>query len=231
MTPQPLKQNHLPTALWLLIAILPLLSLLSACGKPDQPTIGLYLAIQRGDIDQIERHIAWGTDINGMDPDGRRPLHVAAGRGRHVISNLLINNGVKINAIDIEGKTALYHAVLSGRTQIARLLVEQGADLQPDELLDAVIIEHVVDRDIIPLLLEWGADINHREAKGMTPLLLAIGERQRVLVKFLIANGADVNAESDRGVRPLDLAVNLQAGDIIRLLHRNGARGSKKTEE
>ncbi|MEJ1437563.1 MAG: ankyrin repeat domain-containing protein [Candidatus Sedimenticola sp. (ex Thyasira tokunagai)] len=230
-TQQSPKCSYKSIRLWLLVAALLLLSLLSACGNPDQPTIGLYLAIQRGDIDQIERHIAWKTDINSMDSDGRRPLHVAAGRGRYVITKLLIDNRADINAGDRNGKPALYHAVLSGRTQIAELLVKRGADPQPDKLLDEVVNESVADRDIIPLLLKWGADIDHRDAEGRTPMMRAIIAKQRVLVKLLIANGADVNAENSRGHRPLDIANRLQDRDIIRLLHRNGARPSDKTEE
>ena len=57
-----------------LIPLLILILSLAACGQPDPPTIGLYPAIHRGDINQIERHIKSGTDINQVDADGNRPL-------------------------------------------------------------------------------------------------------------------------------------------------------------
>lgn len=211
------------TSRWLLLTAALILTLLTACGKPDQPTIGLYLAIHRGDIDQIERHIAWGTDINSMDAEGRLPLHDAAVKGEHVIAKLLIEHGAKINARDRDGHTPTYHAIITGRTQVAELMNKMGAEIEADRLLDAVIRERVQDRDIIPLLLRWGADINHRDSDGNTPLIQAVSDQQRVLAKFLIANGADVNSVNNRGERPLDIANRLQNGDIIRLLQRNGA--------
>ncbi|MES9906210.1 MAG: ankyrin repeat domain-containing protein [Sedimenticola sp.] len=213
-----------------ILAIL-FLSLLTACGEPDRPTIDLYPAIQRGDIDQIERHIAWKTDINGMDVDGRRPLHVAAGKGRYVITKLLVESGADLNADDRDGHSPLYYAVLAGRTQVAELLVKLGAEMAPDRLLDAVIEEGVADRDIIPLLLKWGVNIDHRDSDGNTPLMRAISKQQRVLVKFLIANGASVNSENNQGLRPLDLAEHLQEGSIGRLLLRNGATPSVTAQE
>ena len=203
--------------------LLALTLVLTACGKPDQPTIGLYLAIQRGDLDQIERHIAWGADINKKNVDGRRPLHEAAARGRHAITRLLIDNGADINARDQSDHTPLYSAIMGGRTQVAQLLVKRGAESDPDRLLDQLVESRVSDRDAIALLIRWGADINHLDNRGRTPLIQAISGGDRVLIKLLINKGADVNKPDGSGKRPLDLAVSLNDADIIRLLVKNGA--------
>ena len=67
-----------------------MLLLLTGCAEPDRPTVSLYLAVQRGDIDQIERHIYWGANINQPDPEGQMPLHVAAREGQWVVVELLL---------------------------------------------------------------------------------------------------------------------------------------------
>lgn len=205
------------------ILLIPLL-LLIGCGKPDQPTVSLYLAIQRGDIDQIERHISWGADINRLNIDGRRPLHVAAERGRIAITRLLIRNGADPNATDSEGHTPIHSALMNGRTQIADLLIKQGANYDPSRLLHQAVEKGVEDRDVIRFVLTRGGDINQPDDEGVTPLAKAIRGDYRVLVKFLIAAGADVNAPNRSGELQLQLAQQMKNPDIVRLLKRNGAK-------
>ena len=209
------------------IAILLFLTL-NACSPPDEPTIGLYLAIHRGDINQIERHIEWGSDINQVDADGRRPLHVAAERGRLAVVKLLIKHGAEIDALDREGNTPLYSAVMAGRTQIAMLLLKSGSKIDANYLLDQVVANSVADRDVIDFLLDQGAEINHQDEQGRTPLIIAISQDNRIMVKLLITNGADVNKPDNSGQTPLMLANERNKSDIIRLLKRNGAKVEPK---
>jgi len=209
------------------LTILLLVLMLAACGKPDEPTLGLYPAIHSGDINQINRHIRWGTDINQVDADGRRPLHVAAAQGSQVVVKLLLKNGADIGALDREGHSALYIAVMNGRTRVAELLIKQGAPYDANELLDEAVSNNLADRDVVRLLVSQGAQINRIDANGSTPLLRAITRNNRVLVKHLIAEGADVNQKDGDGRSPLVAAEEVGDTDIIRMLRRNGARLAK----
>lgn len=204
--------------------ILSALLVLAACSGPDQPSIGFYPAIQRGDIEQIERHIRWGTDIDQLDKDGKRPLHVAAELGNYAVVKLLIKNGADIDAPDREGHTPLYAAVMAGKPRVAEILIKQGARLDPDRLLDQAVANNLQDRDIVRLLVEQGADLNHIDPSGRTPLIQAIERSNRVLVKHLIANGADVDGRDSTARYPLALAEQLKQEDIARMLRRHGAR-------
>ena len=197
--------------------------LLSSCSDPNPPSVGLYPAIQRGDIDQIKRHIHWKTDVNQVDADGRRPLHVAAEKGRYVIVQMLVKNGAEIDAPDSKGRSPLYAALMAGRTQVAELLIKQGSSFDPNLMLRRMVSEGVADRDVIDLLMRQGADINHIGADGNSPLTLAITGGERVLVRQLIARGADVNQPDASGRWPLQLANQAEAADIALLLKRNGA--------
>jgi ankyrin repeat protein len=205
-------------------SLLLLLLFLTTCSAPDKPTIGLYLAVQRGDIDQIERHIYWGADINQPNVDGETPLHVAAAKGRLVVVKLLLKHAAEIDAANRDGHSPLYAAVMADRTQVAQYLVDQGAVIEPDQLLMEVVNNGVTDRDVVEFLLANGADINHTDTSGMTPLLLAITKNQRLLTKRLIAHGADVNKPGGSGKSPLQTATEGGNQEIIRLLKRNGAR-------
>ncbi|MEJ2575824.1 MAG: ankyrin repeat domain-containing protein [Gammaproteobacteria bacterium] len=196
---------------------------LAACGEPDRPSISLYLALQRGDIDQIERHIHWGTDINEFDPDGRRPLHVAAATGRVVVVKLLLKHGAEVNALDKENRTALERAVLAGRTQIADLLLSQGARLEPSTLLLDAAHAGARDRDIVRWLVDHGADLEARSTDGDTPLLIAVRDNNHRLARHLIDQGADVNVRDAGGTSALELARALGHEEIAHWLRRSGA--------
>ncbi len=196
----------------------------AACSEPDKPSIPLSLAVERGDINQIERHILWGSDINQPNINGEAPIHVSATLGNYIAVKLLVENGADINLADKNGISALGRAVISGRTQIAEYLLKQGAKQAPDQLLDLLVKTGNTSRDIIPLLIRWGAQINHQDESGQSPLMRAIAAGKRVLVKNLIQNGADVNLADNAGRRPLAVARAQGDEDIIRMLERNGAQ-------
>lgn len=204
----------------LLVAVL----LLVGCGQPDKPSIALYLAMQRGDIDQMERHIAWGSDIDAMLPNGQYPLHIAAEKGRLVMVRTLLKNGVDINRPTRDGDTPVELAILAGRTQVAELLLQRGADLDPTALLLKSATQGVTDRDTVRFLTERGADTEGRDATGDTALLIAIRQDNHRLATHLVNQGADVNVATADGQSALALARELGLGELVSQLQRQGAR-------
>jgi len=198
--------------------------LLTACSQPDQPTVGLYVAIKRGDLDQIERHIYWKTDINQNNVDGNSPLHESARAGRTVISEVLLDHGAMVNKLNRNNKTPLQLALENGRTQIAKMLIDKyRADFEPTLSLFDSVIAGVSDRDVFHFLANRNADFNAINDAGFSPLALAIAERNRVQAKHLIQYGADVNLAISNGKTPLDLARDNRDTDIEQLLLANGA--------
>jgi len=141
----------------LLPCLMLMLFVVAGCADPDRPTIGLHLALQRGDIDQIERHIFWQANINQAGPNGQMPLHIAAEKGRPIVTELLLKHGAEINNKDSNGNSPLHTAVMYGRTQVAEFLIERGAEFNPDRLLEDMVRNNVTDRDAIRLLLQNGA--------------------------------------------------------------------------
>ncbi|MBF0255923.1 MAG: ankyrin repeat domain-containing protein [Gammaproteobacteria bacterium] len=206
--------------LWLLCLLL----VLTACSGPkEKPSISLYLAIQRGDLNQIERHIAWNADLNAPLPDGLPPLHMAAAAGRVAISRLLIERGADANGLDTQSKTPLYRALERGRTQVAEQLLKQGAKLDAAELLRQLLQAQTLDRDVVAFLQNQGANLNQLH-QGRSLLGDAIRLNNLQLCKLLIRAGADVNLAETTGTSPLQLATASGNADIIRLLQQQGAK-------
>ena len=207
-----------------IIALAVLAPLLTACSEPDRPSVTLYLAMQRGDIDQLERHIHWGTDINTLLPNGQYPLHVAAEKGRIIMVRTLLKHGARIDATTAGGDSALDLAILSGRTQVAEVLLAQGAQTDASALLLKAAALGVTDRDTLRILVELGADLEHRDTAGDTALLIAIRQDNHRLASHLVRTGANVDVTAADGRSALDLARELKLPELISLLERLGAR-------
>ena len=83
----------------------------------------------------------------------------------------------------------------------------------------------------VKLLIEQGANINDRDAHGMTPLMYAAGKGRAEVVKLLLENGADVSAEAgetalyDAGASALLLAAAKGHSDIVDILNRESTSG------
>lgn len=209
---------------FLLTAFILSLALLSGCSAPDKPSIALYLAVQRGDLDQLERHIYWKTDINAELPNGQYPLQIAATKGRIVMVKTLLRHGAEINRQSADGETALDLAVLNARIKVAELLVKNGATMDASALLLKAARLGVTDRDSPRFLIEHGADTEFRDADGDNALLIAIRQDNHRLATHLVNQGTDVNATTSDGTSALALARALQASELASLLERQGAQ-------
>jgi len=203
--------------------IMALMTIVTACSDPDQPSISLYLAVQRGDIDQIQRHIHWGADINEVDPDGYRPLHVAAAMGEIIIVKLLLKHGAEVNSPDNSGHTPIQVALLSGRTQLADLLLKHGATLDVSGLLLEVAHKGMTDRDVISWLILHGADTEQRDGQGDTALLIAVSQNNHRLARHLLNHNINVNVKNAAGLSALQIAEAQKGQDTAKLLRRYGA--------
>ncbi len=220
----PKTDSGYTSAMKLALSLLLMTLLLVACSEPDKPGVELYVAIKRGDIDQLERHIYWKTDLNSINAEGNSPLHESAIAGRMVMARLLLRNGARVNEKNRAGKTALQLALENGRTQLADVLISQfAAEFDATELLFSILLANVTDRDVIGFLANKGADTNALNTAGETPLTLAIKQANRLQAKHLIANKADVNQANRAGELPLALALKNNTPEIARLLESHGA--------
>ncbi len=195
----------------------------AACGQMEKPTISFYLANQRGDIEQIERHIKWGSDINALDKDGNAPLHVAAQKGRIAITRMLIRHGADINLPGAQGHSPAHYAILSGRTRLADLLLKQGATIDVNSMLLDAAHQNIPERDAVVYLAIHGANLEVKDAQGDTALIIAIRHGNHRLARHLVAEGADVNVRDAKGKTAIQIAKQTGLRDIAQLLKRQGA--------
>jgi ankyrin repeat protein len=122
--------------------------------------------------------LAQGADPNERDDDGRNPLIHAVIDDRLDMAKLLLDSGVDPDAKDEMGNTALHYAAQEHHLEIASLLIGHRArvdamDDHGNTPLWRAVFNSRGRGEMIAVLLKAGADRNHRNKHGKTPVDLA----------------------------------------------------------
>ncbi|PAF43875.1 ankyrin repeat domain-containing protein [Helicobacter sp. 11S03491-1] len=145
---------------------------------------------------QVRKGIDLGADVNGR-LRGSTPLYDAARKNNVDILYLLINRGAKVNALS-HGETALHKIVQFGNLKFAQILLKEGADpnikdsIRGDTPLHYAVAKH--DRNMIALLMKYGADMYIQNNNGDTPARYILS---KVNVPSMRVNNDDIMLTSN----------------------------------
>jgi ankyrin repeat protein len=167
-----------------------------------------------------------GADAKAMDAFKTTTLRAAAMGNDTASMRLLIDAGVDVNAGDLPGLTPLMMAAgWNGNLTAVELLLRKGAKVNalsapvmglpskngPSEFgkLTALLMSAPFGPpDLIRALLDAGADVNARDVRGMTPLMLAIATDRpdKAVIRMLLDHGADPQIKNNKGETAADWA-------------------------
>lgn len=85
-------------------------------------------------------------------------------------------------------------------------MIDAGADVNAYSVAELTPLHNAASVDVMALLIERGGDVDATDAKGRTPLFLAIQNGAADVAEFLIVLGADVSICNLKGKSPLDAA-------------------------
>lgn len=166
-----------------------------------------------------------GANIDEIS-GSRTALHWAVLYGHLATVRLLLERGAKI---ETRGYTPLCDASDIHNKTIVKMLFEHADAEAKDNwgntpLHYAIIsLDYHGDESIIQLLLQRGANIESRNAKGTTPLLCAISYRRYDTAQLLLEKGANIEERDKEGMTPLLYSSGDHNGDIVQLLLKKGA--------
>ena len=177
-------------------------------------------------LETVAMSLVQEQDLDLRDKNSRSALHLAALHGQESIVQLLLDSGANVNAQDRSGDSALSVAVEEDYVGVMRLLLKYEADPNlGDPYGRAPLHQLAANRGIesnwrpaMQLLLNNGADIELRDFRGSTPLLVAVEYGQPEIVQLLIDNGASVFSKDRQGDTALHYAALWHHQPIVRLL-------------
>ena len=137
-----------------------------------------HLAIQAGQVDEVERFLEEGIDPNETNTMGNTGLHTASKNISKEIMDLLITSGADVNRQNDNKMSPLHFVMLS----------RGGANDDDDPALDC-----------LRLLLSNNADVELRDHSGATALHLAAIRSEEGWVNALIEGGASLCAKTGKG--------------------------------
>lgn len=195
-------------------------------------TADLLAAVSSGDLAEVSRLIAAGTDLEQRDGQGQTPL-LRAVAGNHVaVAKALLAAGASLNAQAANQDTPWLLAGASGRSEIIAAMLPLKPDLSlrnrygGDALIPACERAHV---ETVKLLLTSGIDVNHVNNLGWTCLLEIVilgdgGPRHQQVAKLVLDAGANPNLADKDGVSPLAHARKRGQSEVAKLITAAGGR-------
>jgi ankyrin repeat protein len=167
----------------------------SVSTAPAEPSAGtrtaLVLAAERGDAALVGRLLRAGAAVDDVDGAGRTGLEaaVAGGAGLDTVRVLVAAGAGVAGAI--------------GTAQGPVLTMLQTADRPPADPGAALLTAATEgDADAAAVALRAGAELEVRDGRGRTPLLLAVTGDRLEVARLLVALGANPDALDDRHDTP-----------------------------
>ena len=176
-------------------------------------------------------HGADGSPSQGRPLFNADPLFLAAYGGNAEVLPDLLKAGASLNGemtlIGTSNSDAISGAVRHGYLDVAETLVTLGApvdrtDARITPLVKAVLGDQV---EMAKFLISKGADVNHVDGNGMTPLLYAasIDFGSPAMIDMLLKAGARTDMTTKQGKTALELARQYKHMHLIPSLERIAA--------
>jgi ankyrin repeat protein len=176
----------------------------------------LMVACERGKTGLVKQLLDHKADPNLAGPDGVTALILGAQNDQPDIVKILLQNRAEPDIEDHNGWTALSTAAFRGSAKCVQILADRSKTDLSRGLLFATLSGH---KDVVKILLDYGAEVDSRASDGRTPLILAAGKGSKDIVDMLLKAGADPSLTDQTGATAEATAIAKGFREIADLLH------------
>lgn len=197
--------------------------------RDENGKTALMLAAWIGDAKLVASILAMGADVNLEDRLGSSVLQFASKQKNIEVLNLIAHSGVDLDKKERDGyqQSAIFTPAKVGNIPVLTFLLDAGANPDITDKFKMTALQWAAQEgktESIKLLLKYGAEVNTRNNKGITPLISAcliagIAEN----VKLLLDGGANINEQSKKGDTAIYYAAYYGYPQIVQLLLEHGA--------
>jgi uncharacterized protein len=187
----------------------------------------LHAAAHHGDLQRLAAALAGGAPVNGRDPRGRTPLHVATFARQRDAIRRLAQAGADLGALEHDRYDAVTIAAVADDEATLALLLSLGASakLVTSRYDGTALIAaaHLGHDGVVRQLIRAGAPLDHVNNLHWTAAIEAVvlgdgGARHQATLRALVDAGADLTLADRQGRTPLQLARERGYTEMVRML-------------
>ncbi|KAI6784086.1 uncharacterized protein J7T54_004632 [Emericellopsis cladophorae] len=185
------------------------------------------LVVERGDMVTLKKFLSYSESGEARRRLATSAFVLAVSQGLRGASQLLLSYGADVETVDSDGVTALFYASAFDDATLFDVLMARGANVNPPGPVKPLHVTsaRATMTQRAQKLIEAGADVDARDADGLTPLMYAckagqLGDAR--VVEMLLDAGAEPRATDCWSDCAVSYAMATRRADFVRMVLAKG---------